>query len=91
MAYKYKPNKAMKKRFTVSANGKIKHGHSYTSHLRSARTSKRKRHLRKLSVLFEGHAKNMREFMGLRGLRPRQIAARRQLAAQEKAATAQAK
>jgi large subunit ribosomal protein L35 len=78
MAYKYKPNKAMKKRFRVSGTGKVKHNHSFTSHLRSGRTSKRKRKLRRASVLHEGHARNMREFMGLRGIRPNQIAADRE-------------
>lgn len=80
MAYKYKPNKAMKKRFRVSGTGKVKHNHSYTSHLRSSRSSKRIRKLRRASVLHEGHAKNMREFMGLKGIRPHQIAAQRELA-----------
>ena len=77
MAYKYKPNKAMKKRFRVSGTGKVKHNHSFTSHLRSSRTSKRIRKLRRASVLHEGHARNMREFMGMRGIRPNQIAAER--------------
>lgn len=89
MANKYKPSKSMKKRFRVSATGKVKHNHSFTSHLRSARTSKRKRHLRNASVLAEGHAKNMRGFMGLHGLRPKQIAHKRRLALAAKAAGAE--
>jgi len=80
MAYKYKPNKGMKKRLRVSGTGKVKHNHSFTSHLRSSRSSKRIRKLRRASVLFEGHAKNMREFMGLKGIRPNQVAAQRELA-----------
>jgi large subunit ribosomal protein L35 len=88
MKVKYKPNKGMKKRFRVSATGKVKHNHMFTSHLRSSRSSKRIRHLRRASVLFEGHAKNMRRYMGLTKLRPNQIAARRKLeeAAQGEAA-----
>jgi large subunit ribosomal protein L35 len=81
MGYKYKPNKGMKKRFRVSATGKVKHNHSFTSHLRSSRSSKRIRHLRRASVLFDGHARNMREFMGIKGVRPNAIAAKRRLAA----------
>ena len=73
MAYKYKPNKGMKKRLRVSGTGKVKHNHSFTSHLRSSRSSKRIRKLRRASVLFEGHAKNMREFMGMKGIRQNQI------------------
>jgi large subunit ribosomal protein L35 len=93
MAYKYKPNKAMKKRFRVSGTGKVKHNHSFTSHLRSSRTSKRIRKLRRASVLHEGHARNMREFMGMRGIRPNQIAAdrERQQGAQEAASAEQPK
>ena len=88
MSTKYKPNKGMKKRFRVSATGKVKHNHSFTSHLRSARSSKRKRHLRNASVLAEGLAKNMRFFMGMKGLRPNQIAAQK---AEKAAAAAEAK
>jgi large subunit ribosomal protein L35 len=70
MAYKFKPNKSVKKRFRVSATGKLKRGHSLTSHLRSARTAKKKRELRRPEVLFEGHARNMRKLMGISGKRP---------------------
>jgi large subunit ribosomal protein L35 len=83
MAYKYKPNKGMKKRFRVSATGKLKHNHMFTSHLRSSRSSKRKRHLRHAEVLFEGHARNMRGYMGVKGLRPNAIAAERRQEAHE--------
>jgi large subunit ribosomal protein L35 len=65
MGYKLKPNKAVKKRFRATATGKLKRGHSLTSHLRSARTSKKKRELRRPEILFEGIARNMRKLMGL--------------------------
>jgi large subunit ribosomal protein L35 len=65
MGYKLKPNKAVKKRFRVTATGKLKRGHSLTSHLRSARTSKKKRELRRPEILFEGIARNMRKLMGI--------------------------
>ena len=70
MAYKYKPRKAVAKRFKVTATGKLKRHHSLTSHLRSARTAKKKRELRRPEILFEGHARNMRDFMGISGKRP---------------------
>ncbi|MEA2736087.1 MAG: large subunit ribosomal protein [Humisphaera sp.] len=70
MAYKFKPNKSVKKRFRVTAKGKLKRGHSLTSHLRSARTAKKKRELRRPEILFEGHAKNMRKLMGISGNHP---------------------
>jgi large subunit ribosomal protein L35 len=86
MAYKYKPSKAVAKRFRVSATGKLKRQHSLSTHLRSARPSKKKRHLRRPEILFEGHAKNMRRFMAIDGLNPKRTAHRRRLKSQEKAA-----
>lgn len=86
MAYKFKPNKSVAKRFKVTKTGKLKRGHSKTSHLMSARTTKKKRHLRKPEMLFEGHARNMRKMMGISHLKPAQIAHERALA--EKAETA---
>src|SRR6476469_9528240 len=70
MGYKLKPNKAVKKRFRVTGKGKLKRGHSLTSHLRSARTAKKKRELRRPEILFEGLAKNMRKMMGISHLHP---------------------
>ena len=81
MAYKYKPNKGMKKRFRVSATGKVKRHHAYTSHLRSARSSKRKRHLRGTAILAEGLARNIRGWMGMHGVRPKKVAHQRRLKA----------
>jgi large subunit ribosomal protein L35 len=88
MGYKYKPSKAVAKRFKVSKTGKLKRHHSKTSHLMSSRPAKKRRHLRRPEVLFEGHAKNMREFMGIKGLRPAKIAHDRKLAAAAKAKAA---
>ena len=84
MAYKFKPCKAVAKRFRVSATGKLKRHHSLTSHLRSARSAKKKRELRRPEILFEGHARNMRRFMGISGLKPAKVAHERALAAKEK-------
>jgi large subunit ribosomal protein L35 len=86
MANKYKPNKGMKKRFRVSATGKVKRNHAYTSHLRSARSSKRKRHLRGTAILAEGLAKNIRGWMGMSGVRPKQAAHEKRLKEAAKAA-----
>jgi large subunit ribosomal protein L35 len=86
MAYKYKPRKAVAKRFKVTASGKLKRGHSLTSHLRSARTAKKKRELRRPEILFEGHARNMRKLMGISGKHPN--APRKRAAAAEAKASA---
>lgn len=81
MAYKFKPNKSVAKRFKVSKTGKLKRGHSKTSHLMSARTSKTKRKLGRPAILFEGHARNMRKLMGVSHLNPARAAHERAQAA----------
>jgi large subunit ribosomal protein L35 len=85
MAYKFKPCKAVAKRFKVSKTGKLKRHHSKTSHLMSARPTKKKRHLRRPEVLFEGHARNMRLFMGISKLKPAKVEHERKLAAAQEA------
>ena len=70
MAYKFKPNKAVAKRFKVTAKGKLKRHHSLTSHLRSGRSAKKKRELRRPEIVFEGIARNLRKLMGIGGKHP---------------------
>ena len=48
---KQKTHKGTKKRFRVTANGKIKHRSAGTSHLASRRSKKRRRNLRGTRVL----------------------------------------
>ena len=48
---KQKTHKGIKKRFTVTANGKAKHRNASRGHLLSKKTGKRKRQLRKDGVL----------------------------------------
>jgi large subunit ribosomal protein L35 len=92
MGYKFKPNKSVAKRFKATKTGKLKRHHCKTSHLMSARTPKAKRQLRASAILFEGHAKNMRQLMGISKLKPAKVAHERALAEKaEQAATADAK
>ena len=91
MAYKFKPSKSVAKRFKVSATGKLKHRHEKTSHLRSGRDANKKRHLGRAGVLAEGHARNMRRFMGVAKLKPNKTAHERALKNKESAAAAEAK
>lgn len=90
MGYKYKPSKAVAKRFKVSRTGKVKRHHCFTSHLMSSRPSNKRRRLRKSAVLAEGHSRNMRRFMGLSKLKPLKIAHDRARAAAAKAKAAAA-
>ena len=86
MGYKFKPSKSVVKRFKVTKTGKLKHRHEKTSHLRSGRDSAMKRRLGRAGVLAEGHAKNMRRYMGVAKLKPNKIAHERALKAKETAA-----
>ena len=70
MAYKFKPNKSVAKRFKVTKTGKVKRHHSFTSHLMSARSANKRRKLRRPAILVEGHARNMRQLMGVSGKKP---------------------
>jgi large subunit ribosomal protein L35 len=80
MGYKFKPSKSVAKRFKVSKTGKLKHRREKNSHLRSGRDSAMKRRLGRPAVLAEGHARNMRKFMGVSKLKPAKIAHERALA-----------
>jgi large subunit ribosomal protein L35 len=47
---KQKTHKGTKKRFRLSANGKVKHRHAGTSHLATHKTHKQRRNLRGTTV-----------------------------------------
>jgi large subunit ribosomal protein L35 len=83
MGYKFKPAKAVAKRFKVTKTGKLKRHHAFTSHLMSARPAKTRRKLRRSAILFEGHARNMRAMMGISHLKPAQTEHERALAAKK--------
>jgi large subunit ribosomal protein L35 len=85
MGYKYKPSKAVAKRFKVTKTGKVKAHHGFTSHLMSSRSANQRRRNRKPQLIAEGHAKNMRRYVGLSKLKPNQIAHERALAAKARA------
>ena len=80
MGYKFKPNKSVAKRMRVTRTGKLKRSHGFHSHLMSARPSSKRRKIRRAAVLFEGHARNMRQLMGISALRPGKIRHERELA-----------
>ena len=61
---KQKTHKGVKKRFRVTANGKVKHRRAGTSHLQVRLTSKRKRNLRGTGVLAEVETPRIIEAIG---------------------------
>ena len=85
----YKPCKGMLKRFKVTGTGKIIRGCGFNSHLNSGRSGNMKRRLGGTELVHEGHARNIRMFMGVSGKRPNRTAANRALAAGK--ATAESK
>lgn len=86
MAYKLKPNKSMLSRFKVTKTGKLKRHHAKTSHLLSARTSKKKRQLGRPAIVFEGIARNIRRAMGVGHKNPVRTAHYRAMNAKKDAA-----
>jgi large subunit ribosomal protein L35 len=58
---KQKTHKGTKKRFRLSANGKIKHRPAGTSHLASRKTQKRVRKLRGTTTLNPGMGKAIKK------------------------------
>ncbi len=58
---KQKTHKGTKKRFRVSANGKVKHRQSGTSHLAARMSHKRKRNLRGTATVVESEARKIRD------------------------------
>ncbi len=61
---KMKTHKASKKRFRVSANGKLKRSQAGKKHLNSHKTGKRKRHLRSKVVDVSRLAQKYIKLMG---------------------------
>jgi len=62
---KQKTHKGMKKRYKLTANGKVKHRKAFRGHLLSSKSSSRKRHLRQDAIVVGVLAKVVQN-----GLRP---------------------
>ncbi|HUF79083.1 MAG TPA: 50S ribosomal protein L35 [Thermoanaerobaculia bacterium] len=57
---KQKTHKGAAKRFKVTATGKVKRGHSMRSHILTKKTTKRKRRLRKSTLVSPAFAKEIK-------------------------------
>jgi large subunit ribosomal protein L35 len=60
---KMKTKKAVAKRFKKTGTGKISRSHAFTSHLLESKSPKRKRKLRKGTLLFKGDVKRIRSLI----------------------------
>jgi large subunit ribosomal protein L35 len=56
---KMKTHKGTKKRFRLTATGKVKHRHAGTSHLATRKTHKQKRNLRGTTVVHDVEVKRI--------------------------------
>jgi len=56
---KQKTHKGMKRRFKVTATGKLRHRSAFRGHLLSHKNGKRKRHLRNSGIVEGQDAKNV--------------------------------
>jgi large subunit ribosomal protein L35 len=55
-----KSKRGAKKRFSLTATGKVKRAKAYKSHILTSKTRKRKRNLRKSAILAPSDAKNIK-------------------------------
>ncbi|GAA8715363.1 50S ribosomal protein L35 [Chlamydia abortus] len=60
---KMKTKSAIKKRVKITANGKVKRGNAYRSHLAQNKSTKQKRHSRKSSQLSHSDFKRYKELI----------------------------
>lgn len=60
---KMKSNRATKKRFKVTGSGKIKREKAYRSHILTKKSAKRKRHLRKATLVSEQETRTVKRLI----------------------------
>jgi large subunit ribosomal protein L35 len=60
---KKKSHKAATKRFSLTANGHVKRGKAFRSHILNKKDRKRKRNLRKGALIFKGFEKKVRSML----------------------------
>ncbi len=60
---KMKTHSGSKKRFKITAKGRVKRGQAFKSHILTKKTTKRKRHLRKNTLASKADEPRIREMM----------------------------
>lgn len=60
---KMKTNSGAKKRFKITKNGKVKRAKGFKSHLLESKSSKRKRHLRGLTVTSDAEVNKIKRML----------------------------
>jgi large subunit ribosomal protein L35 len=62
---KQKSHRGAKKRFKLTSSGKIKRGHSMKNHILTSKTTKRKRHLRKSTLVSSAMEKTIKRMISV--------------------------
>jgi large subunit ribosomal protein L35 len=62
---KMKTRSAAKKRFSITADGHLKRKKSYKTHILTKKSRKRKRNLRKTTLVFAGVEKKVRKMVAV--------------------------
>ncbi len=62
---KMKTKSGAKKRFSLTASGRIKRKHAYKSHILTKKSKKRKRNLTKTSLVHKADEKNVKAMLAL--------------------------
>lgn len=62
---KQKTNSGAKKRFHLTATGKIKHRRAYKNHILTKKSTKRKRRLSQYGIVSAGDAPRIKALLGL--------------------------
>jgi len=63
---KMKVNPGAKKRFSLTATGKIKRKHAYKSHILTKKETKRKRNLGYFTTVDKTDEKNIKQLLGMK-------------------------
>jgi len=61
---KMKTKSAARKRFKITANGKIKRHQSHAGHILTKKSAKRKRHLRAAELVHDADIKRIKRLLG---------------------------
>ena len=61
---KIKSNRGAKKRFRVTGTGKLKRNHAFMNHILTKKTTKRKRNLRKTSLISPANVRQVKRLLG---------------------------
>ena len=63
---KVKTKSAAKKRFALTATGKVKRHHAYHSHILTKKTKKQKRNLDHFAIVDKSNVKQVKELLSLK-------------------------